>query len=563
MRNIVFYFALAGIILLASCSKGPVALQYIPDGTMGVMAINPKNLALKGKLLEDDQYQFMKMLQDELKSDGSSASKSVQLLIKNPKKAGVDPLEDMFVTFSGSLMGSQMFSVVMDLKSADDFKTFADGLLEGGDIPFKTREETDGYTQYTLEEGQGAIAWNDEVATVIGLMNSPNLVMLNEQVSSMFSQGQKGLKSNSDFQGFYKSHQDISLWLDMAPVYAMSKMMVGSMPNLDYSDTYLHLFLQFNDADISLNLNTSMNKVLKQMMEDQNLMKEAMSAEMLQSLPKESNMLLGLAVNPDAIMKLLYKQMPNYYDFSQGLKESTGVMPEELMSNLNGDILYSMSDVKIDKVERTYQRMQYDSAANKSYNPIIKDTVYQGGYVLVDETDTTEMPVPTLYLLAALNNNSAIKTLLENSGIPFNSEKQYYSTNEMNFPMYISFTDKMMLITSDETAAVQLQNGGIQGPTLAENTHAATLQQNPFYLFLNTAIQDYDQSFAKLLKENADPEANMLLDMLGDQVECFTMQPYGDDGFTLKLEMTDGEGGNSLERLLTAIDAQVQQATNM
>lgn len=204
-----FLFAvLCGILLLASCHRGPDYARMIPSDAVMVMDMQLEQLYKKGDLKHADELSMMKMLRQELGNESDASAAKINDLLDNPEQTGLDLMGDV-VLYADE---SSNVVLLMPMRSQRKFEKFLASLVEDEELQI---EKQDGFKQLKgLDALPFGLCWDKEkVALTVRYDGDQAQLMKLDKKASM--------DGNKDFRAYWKKRGDMSFWYDAESFLSM------------------------------------------------------------------------------------------------------------------------------------------------------------------------------------------------------------------------------------------------------------------------------------------------------------------------------------------------------
>ena len=119
------YFSIISVVcsavFFASCSNTPSHLKAIPKESGLVLQLNPFNLAVKARVDQLSEYQFIKDLKD---NNNDSISKYWEEVASNPFATGISLTDDIYIFTTNEDLTSGISGGCIKLSDANSFENF-------------------------------------------------------------------------------------------------------------------------------------------------------------------------------------------------------------------------------------------------------------------------------------------------------------------------------------------------------------------------------------------------------------------------------------------------------
>jgi len=522
------------ILILASCSSNrvsPVA-KFIPKNVPMVFSMNIGNLVKKSgtDIANLDAYQ---KLRKNIRRDDKQMAKMLDNIVKDPTSTGINfrkpfylmayPDGDVnFMLFYASVSNKKKVSGLME--------TFGENLDK--DTKF-ILDETNHYSSFELRNydnsaGTAIIGWNKKV--VIGMFPIQNGGYYGKRGSDyqerledlMELETDKSLASNSDFVSFSKQNRDVSAWMsyeELLDVPSFSD--VEEDLDVDLSDTYLTMFLDFKKDEIVMSSKLKPGKALKKDIKKVNFLGKGVSKDFIQLLPASTIFSGSMALKPDAIIDMM-NEYNIFDDANDNWEKQFGITFEEMMESIEGDIVFGLTDFK----EETKKRRQ------------INWDTYQY------ETVVTDMLQAKFAVFGKLKDDKVVKKILRDmKAIRKGDYYQIGEDGEENIS-YIKADDDLFVFSNDES----IIKGDYDKMTTGQPINLATKNPMMMNLKFNFKIQDNMRAGLKHLDFGLD--AQRFYELLQDNYQGLTLEMNSVSNSEMRLVSKSNSDKNSLTKLM-------------
>lgn len=520
-------------LLLTSCSSTPEGLKTIPDYANFVGVIDVHSLYKKGDLQQVKNFESFKMLQKEIRSENKNLSDFIDQILENPTKTGINLKKDMFVYGVGNFQEGQAFCMSFELSDEADFSQFLQKIMQEAklDIEIKKSEKYS-YVNYM----DGIVAWDKSKALIVTDVIYGNPGRPEKYASKFMSLPRSEQASeNSSFKKFYQDKKDVSFWLEMEN---FQKQIGGASVlqefGYDLTDSYLSLFLSFEEKHISLQTNFQPGEQYAKRLKEYDMYGKSFNKGLFNFLPKQTYITLGAAVNPQGLYKYL-KDLKNFDFIEQQINENEfGFTLKEIFDGLDGSFLFSLSG--FEKVRYTREKFWYE-------------------YENDDETQEKELIedeklLPVMGLVVDLNESQIVEKILRLAEDEIEKiEDYYYFLLDGKYPAYFTFNDKTFFITNSEKGIKSFKNGGLSSESLKETEMASQISKYSVYYYLNLNCDEYPELLTEELNSGGNKEVFRIWADIFKEAE-FKQK----DNYSGELIIRFKKEGNSLNTILQGID---------
>ncbi|GET45517.1 hypothetical protein RCZ01_08190 [Capnocytophaga felis] len=519
-------------LLLTSCSSTPEGLKTVPNNANFVGVIDVYSLYKKGDLQQVRNFEAFKMLQKEIRSESKNLSDFIDQILEDPTKTGINLKKDVFIYNVGNFQEGQAFCMSFELSSESDFSKFLQKILDETKMGLEIKKsEKYSYINYTTT----TIAWDKDKALIVSDMRYGGQDESEKYVSKLMNlPASEQVSKDSSFKKFYQDKKDVSFWLGMEN---FQKQIGGASVlqefGYDLTDSYLSLFLSFEDKHISLKTNFQPGKEYAKRLKEYNMYGKSFNKDLLNFLPKQTYMTSGVAINPQGFYKYL-KDLKNFNFIEQQIDGNEfGFTLKEIFDGLGGSFLFSLSG--FEKIKYTRERFWYE---------------YENQDERQEELIEDERLFPIMGLVFDLNGSQVVEKILKISGNKIDkTEDYYYFLFDGKYPMYFTFNDKTFFITNSEKGIKSFKNGGLSSENLKETEIASQISKHSTYYYLNLNYDEYPELLRKEL--NFTQNANVSKVWIDILKEAEFKQV---DNYSGELIIKFKKDGNSLNTILQGID---------
>ncbi|MDL2241436.1 DUF4836 family protein [Bacteroidales bacterium OttesenSCG-928-L03] len=505
---------LVGVMMFSSCSKKEGHLSVIPEDSIFVFSIDVPALAKKANLKELDKLNSYNLIKSKLQGEMSAEGISfLEELKKDPSKTGLSLTSDILAFAYGDLSNTQG-AAVAELASKKKFELFlADVMAKIGE---EYQVEEDGGVNMAVIDGESVLFWDDSKVLVAG-DRTEGLRLFNLPANEK-------LTGNASFNKFYQGKKDISFWMgfdsilkneDIREEIMSDPEIAGIMGNyLElFKGTYMSTYLNFGKKDITMSFSVEMNDKMKEVYKKHNILGK-MDDKLMKYLPKETYIIFSGATNMEASFEAM-KEMgleAMYNKLDEQLAEGTGGMftMTQFFKTIKGDFIVSLHGV-----------------------------------------DDQFSIIPLFSFVAGLNDRAMLDNVI--NMIPegvVTKQLNCYEINALDFPLYFTYDDKALLVSTDWNVASSFVEGGLK-ENLTSSPVAKSIKSYPAYGFLSL---DYE-TYPNVLKQQMGSAAGMI-------------KPFDDFFVNMEVKALDNQSGeyvinvehnssNSLEGFIKLLDTSV------
>ena len=495
MKKIRFTLLLSiisAITFLSSCSTLPEHASYIPTDAAMVGVIDIVSIGQKGKIQEAKSMHMYKSALELMQNSDENTATLFETLVEDPEKTGLDIYTDMFMYIYPIRQNDKgFFCINLKVDSKDAFKDNLEELLSDD---YDLIEE-EGYTYYSNERDSW-IAFNDESAVFISALNAKNEDAA-EFIQKIFSLDKtETISKNNEFISFYKDKKDVSFWISSTQfLQSFSPSVTEDIKKTledydglsidDIENNYLHIFINFDEDNITCDFNLIPNDAFKKYLETTNFSKDKMNEELYQYFPQKSYFLAMYGFEPQKVYDYA-KGFKNYKSFEKEMLEKD-IKPAEILDALGGDIMFSIFDVTVDSKEEATKMLRLTP---------------NGTYEYVDTVFVNESIIPRGSLVLSIKNEAVIQNLFAKIISPemYKKVKSYMDfTETVGFPLFVGLYSNALMITSDNEAITQFYDGGY-GENFTTSELSQEIDGSAFY-YLNLDFETYPLQIKDYIKK--------------------------------------------------------------
>lgn len=596
------------ILFLSSCSNSPENLKVIPEETNAVSVIDIYSIIKKGKLNEIAELKFFKTFKKEIRNENKKVSKIIDNLIEDPTMSGINFKTDIFAYYVNEANDEKFISFSAEIKNQEKFAEFIENVLDKLEIEFDI--EKDKNYSYTLIGNEAVIGWDESKAVLLIAENYKSRENLDLEIETLMELKEKDqITANVEFNKFYKSKKDISIWFStnlFKDSYEFKK--IEKEIDLDITDNYISSYLNFEDNNISLLTQFTANSEIQKMMEENDVWNNSFNNQILKYFPKKHYATASISLNPMSYYNII-EQEDDFEKIQSEFERETELDLKDLFETIKGNAVYSLFG--FENVEYTYMAYGYGFNENKAdlldkryviseagylssedkellnqgktiqcnkysrrYCINIKNILdnggtietaiknndeinwYEGGWDYGKYVETTnEEYLPLMGLAIDINGSKIIKKLLEK--IPedeINKRSDYYEFMFDNrYPAYFAFNEDICFVTNDKKSIQAFKDGGYNSDNLGSSNISSGITNSNFYSFLNLNYDEYPKDIKKEIKNNQNDKEEKMLKIWNDFAKSVELKQVDKNSVEIIFNTKENES-NSLNTIITTID---------
>ena len=476
------------LILVASCSKKPASLALIPSDAAWVVSIDFKSLYQKADIGSSEEAAEFKQWVDSL-SITDKQRDFLRELLRNPRNSGVRFREPIYLFQYGQQGGNGMENYIGMACSLSDKEKFEKTLNQLFALADKknTPTEESGYKLLNMAEGKYTLSWDNDKALFLGVGDADEepaselqIPLKAKQLRSL--EAKKQITSLDGFADFLSDQKDISVWLNVADIYASldeklpsSAALSPSLFNLQQG-TYLYATLEFEKEEIILSARTLYNEKYQKLLDKHRIGDASFNKKLLKHFPEKMPMAFTGAVN-----------IKHYYEF---LKEAEPELVKE-------------DDIKQWLAKKD---LQLDNLLN----------LFGGSFVVALEDFETGMsiPIPVVGASFDVNDKKILDKIVAEEGA-FTKEGDRYSLTFFFVSIHFAYNDKAFFI-SNSSDEVDAFIAGKHKDNAYSSSLASQAGKNTFYGFFNLNLDDYPSIIRMAIKSDRSTRNDASLQWLID-----------------------------------------------
>ena len=476
------------LILVASCSKKPASLALIPSDAAWVVSIDLKSLYQKADIGSSENSAEFKQWVDSLSLTDKQCD-FLRELLRNPRNSGVRFREPIYFFQYGQQGGNGMENYIGMACSLSDKEKFEKTLNQLFALSDKknTPTEESGYKLLNMTEGKYTLSWDNDKALFLGVGDADEepaselqIPLKAKQLRSL--EAKKQITSLDGFADFLSDQKDISVWLNVADIYASLDEKLPSPAALSPSlfnlqqGTYLYATLEFEKEEIILSARTLYNEKYQKLLDKHRIGDASFNKKLLKHFPEKMPMAFTGAVN-----------IKHYYEF---LKEAEPELVKE-------------DDIKQWLAKKD---LQLDNLLN----------LFGGSFVVALEDFETGMsiPIPVVGASFDVNDKKILDKIVAEEGA-FTKEGDRYSLTFFFVSIHFAYNDKAFFI-SNSSDEVDAFIAGKHKDNAYSSSLASQAGKNSFYGFFNLNLDDYPSIIRMAIKSDRSSRNDASLQWLID-----------------------------------------------
>ena len=476
------------LILIASCSKKPASLALIPSDAAWVVSIDLKSLYQKADIGSSEEAAEFKQWVDSLSLTDKQRD-FLRELLRNPRNSGVRFREPIYFFQYGQQGGNGMENYIGMACSLSDKEKFEKTLNQLFALADKknTPTEESGYKLLNMAEGKYTLSWDNDKALFLGVGDADEepaselqIPLKAKQLRSL--EAKKQITSLDGFADFLSDQKDISVWLNVADIYASLDEKLPSPAALSPSlfnlqqGTYLYATLEFEKEEIILSARTLYNEKYQKLLDKHRIGDASFNKKLLKHFPEKMPMAFTGAVN-----------IKHYYEF---LKEAEPELVKE-------------DDIKQWLAKKD---LQLDNLLN----------LFGGSFVVALEDFETGMsiPIPVVGASFDVNDKKILDKIVAEEGA-FTKEGDRYSLTFFFVSIHFAYNDKAFFI-SNSSDEVDAFIAGKHKDNAYSSALASQAGKNSFYGFFNLNLDDYPSIIRMAIKSDRSTRNDASLQWLID-----------------------------------------------
>jgi len=471
-------------LLFASCSSTPESIKTIPSHVNMVQVYDVYSIATKAKLGEAQDLTMYKELRREFKNLDKSLARLIDEAVEDPSKTGIDFTQDAFTFMMNEEKDEEFFVTSIAISDSEKFGEFIDDFLDNTGVEYELEKE-EKYS-YILVDNDMNIGWDENKAVFAARMNyksKDNLEYIVEDL--LFLDEEDQITSNEQFMSFYDKSTDISMWMNtnILEEERSFKRMNKKSP-IDLFDNVFEIYLSFNDNDISLAYDIIPNDDIKELLEKEKFFEGTPNADLVKLMPKQSLVFSNWSIN---------KSIFEYISDIKEVKQEDGVV--EVLNSIAGNMVYSIYDFKKTKYTYTDWVETYNEKKYENYNYYTDEVEYEGGYDWEEVQKEGEKYLPEFNFAIDITSKKAIESLIKKAPEnTFEKKGSAYKFTLGDLTLYLTLTDNICAVSTNEKIASIVKNGGVEGDNLSSNEFYQ-VDGTSMYSYYDLDLNNYPKEF--------------------------------------------------------------------
>ena len=467
---LVLVVGAAGGYLLYNFFKGSEKhLQLVPKNAMFVATVDFKSLILKSEPTKIQQLNWYKDFQKKTaeKSQSDPQTKSIMDAFNNPLSCGVNLMSDVYVFACNTGNAAVAGGLIFDIKDADAFEKTVKKISP--DIKITS---TGNYKW--VQQNDVALAWNKTGAIVAGVQDKNGTTKLSDFLDVTFSRKlNESILANEQFEKFNLSRKDVSVFINMAELYAaignFNPTAMMSLSSTPTKDMYAWGNIDFQKNKVLGTMHVDMPAATASTMNV--LSKSGLSDEHLKDItPKDCYMLMSFSCDADK-MFANYEANPSMKTSLDQMAMMTGMSTKDLESIFGGEFSAALVDFK---------KLNMPAPVNNPNDPS----------AAMIQAQLAAIPLPVVTINFSSKNKDGVQKLLEGK-IPLTQDGYYhmnlYGYVDLNLvPNKFGYT-----LTNDQDIAKKIAGGGNVG-SLPDKVNDLA-KNNPALFYMNLDLNTYPQ----------------------------------------------------------------------
>jgi hypothetical protein len=494
-------FILSIAAIFASCgTKTPEIANMIPKDASFVMSVDGGSLAKKSGIEDLTETKSFLAMKEKISDKDLAQILEFEELIKDPTQSGI-AIDQVSFLFANGHAKARSINVgyAVELSDVDKFESIITKQFEKNGVAIEIIDN-EGIKHFEAEgmNDDVALMWTNEKALFI--LHQGRNTESTKKVATTYINNKKdnSVASISDFQDFYANKKDVSVWLNYNHLQNIQQSLsprqlkqIDEMVNIDFSDCYVHLHLNFGKGKVEVSFESHLNKQLEELYKDYPFMKESLQTEVLNYMPQPAliNFAFGIDLFPfyQYTMELMDEKTKAQIKMMEvGVQAQLGMNLQEALESIGGDLIINIHDFNIQE----YEHLDYE------------------GYWSSDKTDKAKfitkkkrLGVPKYTASLSINDEKLVKVLLTNAGDMLKNKGDYFQIGKDEFANFLC-VHKGQIFVSNELSYVQsFLNGEELEESLIKQDIAKLIEKKPAYASFNMDIEQYPQAIQEMLKE--------------------------------------------------------------
>ena len=325
-------YLLMAVISLSACTKS-THLTVIPQNASFVGKANMIKIGLK----IPKRKAFINDLIGEVLGNESKDN------FGEMKNTGINFLTP-YIFGGKTALNKGYFGLALPLSSAKKLEAF----ITKFDPDTKISQEKN--IKY-MELGSGNIlGWNEKNLLFLTSIKIKDTESLKEELFRLhnLSNSKQLIHANKNFKEFQKTKSDMGLWLNMAELNR-SKTLQMITDKTDLTNNYSHFFTNYRKGRIEVDINYFAGDSTQRSYNQ--LFKSEITGKIVNSIPLDEPIILAASSFNMKGVKQFLRDKKLYNRVNKSVK-SLGVTLEEVSNMLDGEIVFGLSDIRIEEREK-------------------------------------------------------------------------------------------------------------------------------------------------------------------------------------------------------------------
>ncbi len=431
---------LSAVVFTTSCSKKPDFASLIPADAWVVADYNLKEIATKGDFKHFNDLSFVKLIRQELRSDGDPQSTAIDNIFDDPSQTGLDIKGDMVIYAHDA----DNIGVIMAMDNMSKFEKFVHQLA---DDDLEIEKTASGMRIVRAGMSGLSVAWDKEKVLLCASQNDDIEALMNLPK-------EQSLASNDDFARFWKERRDANIWFSMNEIFEMAESFGGSDAineldtfRKDLENATVHMLGSFEKGVIR---NKFITNGIDPDSDIMKMMQQKFDAKLLAFMPEKSFAAMAMTLE----MRYFVATMERMGLMHDALNEEIGegVTVADLLTAAGGNLMASLYD--------------FGQSSDGNIMPLFAAAV-------------------------SLNDPAKMSQMLDK----LNLEKQNGCWSLPSVPLYFGIKDDVLFATDDAQAAASMMQ---QGYANGMKDFRREMEKGNFF-FADLDIDHYPASVSGLL----------------------------------------------------------------
>jgi hypothetical protein len=302
--------------------------------------------------------------------------------------------------------------------------------------------------------------------------------------------------------------------------------------NIDLSDSYLKMFLDFKKDEIVISSTLEAGKALKREMGKTDFFDKGVDKDFFKLLPASTIFSGSLALRPEALLDLL-DELNILKEANDNWKKDFGFTFDEMLSSIEGDVVFGLTDLKHEAIAR--QQLNWDT------------------YEM--ETVNIEVLQPKFTVFGQLKDDKLAKKILRETKATRKSD--YYELSEgSGMTTYVKAEDNLFLFTNDK----DIIKGNYDKIRSGASMNLATKNAAMMHFGFNYTYSDDDRG--DLNHIGLGLGVQRFYELLQDNYEGISLVIDNYSSSEIRLTSKSNEDKNSLATLIRIIEEMTNEKAN-